>query len=657
MDRPRSLTSISLRNQQDDFVVQSVTGNVPPKRLRSVSLCEFNNKNITTKAFRRPSISAISFVNETGLKCKDNMAFVDDLELPAIREDAYSSSDNVKQDLVLQIGSATAAPNTSVNEDNPRPVADLKEEEENKQTGTVTWRLYWDYLKEGLPVPLVMFLAVALILAQVCLLAPNWWLARMAEMSHDQQQAPETQVIHACLVAVSIIVMAASSFFFYYLLLRAAENLHNKMTVSTIKAPVLFFDTNPAGRILNRFSKDVGCMDDSSRELKRIEAIKCSPVYSHITETANGLEIVHTSNMNKTFLDRLYSYQDENTQAFFMVLSCNRWLSLRLDLLSAVFITIVAVAGIVFTENPAFAGLALTYALQTLDVTQYGVRMASEVENLMTSVERVMTYTQIGSEPGYNTETRPPEPWPNEGSLAINDLSLVYFEGGPRILKDINLCVSSKEKVGVVGRTGAGKSSLVSALFRMPEPLGKVFIDGVDISSIDLQEARRSMAVITQDPVLFGGTLKRNMDPFSQYNDQDLWTALEEVQLKTLVEDLPGQLEFQLKESGANLSVGERQLVCLARALIQKNKIIIMDEATANVDFKTDRLIQDVIRDKFKDSTVLTIAHRLNTIMDYDKVLVLDGGRVVEFDKPQVLIGKGGLFAEMVKSQNQSVKH
>ena len=182
-------------------------------------------------------------------------------------------------------------------------------------------------------------------------------------------------------------------------------------------------------------------------------------------------------------------------------------------------------------------------------------------------------------------------------------------------------------------------------------------VDGVNIASIDLQEARRSMAVITQDPVLFGGTLRKNMDPFSQHTDHDLWIALEEVQLKSFVKDLPAQLDFKLKESGTNLSVGERQLLCLARALLQKRKIIVMDEATANVDFKTDRLIREVIRQKFKNSTVLTIAHRLNTIMDYDKVLVLDGGRVVEFDQPEMLIRTGGLFAEMVRSQNQGAKH
>ncbi|XP_068754030.1 ATP-binding cassette sub-family C member 4-like isoform X2 [Montipora capricornis] len=637
---------------------------------------EFHDKGMAKKSMNEPSVSFVAG--------EPNDASVDDF-YPTDSLALLNMSDELDPE--------------------ERAILDLREDEETKSIGTVTFRLYWNYFKEGLPVSAITLLAISQMFAQVCLLAPNWWLSRIAEMSHDQQMATNTHVIYGSLVVVALVVMTTSSFSFYYLLLKAAENLHSKMTVATIKAPVKFFDSTPAGRILNRFSKDIGCMDDvlpplflqaliyclfsvsaifvpaatnywlflallpiigtflyfaryylrSSRDLKRIEAIKCSPVYSHITETVNGLEIVHTSNMRKPFLERLKRYQDENTQAFFMAVSANRWLSVRLDLLASVFATIVAVAAILASENPALAGLALIYALQTMDSTQYGVGAASEVENFMTSVERVISYTKINSEPGYNVEDRPPESWSSEGSLTIEDLSLVYFEGGPRVLRDVNVRVSSKEKVGVVGRTGAGKSSLVSALFRMPDPLGKVLIDGVDIGSINLQEARRSMAVITQDPILFGGTLKRNIDPFSEYSDQDLWTALEEVQLKTLVEDLPGQLEFELKESGTNLSVGERQLVCLARALVQKSKIIIMDEATANVDFKTDRLIQEVIHDKFKDSTVLTIAHRLNTIMDYDKVLVLDGGRVVEFDKPEALIRKGGLFAEMI-SQTQKGK-
>ncbi|XP_066020153.1 ATP-binding cassette sub-family C member 4-like [Pocillopora verrucosa] len=585
-----------------------------------------------------------------------------------------------------------------------QPVVGIKEDEENLMSGTVTWRLYWKYFKEGLPLPMILVLAVSLIAAQVSLIVPNWWLAKIAEMSYEKQKVVDIHVIYAILVAVSIIIMTASSFLLYYILLKASETLHNKMTIATIKAPVFFFDTNPAGRILNRFSKDVGCMDyvlpplfleaikfslfslctvlvpaatnywlflallpiiaifgyyaryqlKSTRGMKRIEAVKCSPVYSHITDTLNGLEIIHTSNMDDAFIQKFYRYQDENTQAFIMVISCTRWLSIRLDLMSSLFITIVALTAILVVENPVLAGLALTYVLQSLDITQYSVRLASEVENLMTSVERVMSYAKIGSEPGYSIETRPPQSWPGKGSLKIKQLSLAYHEGGPCVLKNITFNTCEKEKIGVVGRTGAGKSSLVSALFRMPEPSGKVFIDDVDITSINLQEARRSMVVITQDPVLFAGTLRRNLDPFIEHTDAELWMVLEEVQLKALVEDLPGLLEFKLKESGANFSVGERQLICLARALVQKSKIIVMDEATANVDFKTDRLIQQVIRHKFKDSTVLTIAHRLNTIMDYDKVLVLDGGRVVEFDKPEVLMRNGGIFAEMVKSQTQS---
>ena len=180
-----------------------------------------------------------------------------------------------------------------------------------------------------------------------------------------------------------------------------------------------------------------------------------------------------------------------------------------------------------------------------------------------------------------------------------------------------------------------------------------MLIDGVDVGTLNLQTARRSMAVIAQDPVLFGGSLRRNLDPFSKHTDLELWTALEDVQLKAMVEKLPGQLDYQVKGAGSNFSVGERQLVCLARALVQKCKIIVMDEATANVDFKTDNLIQQVIRHKFKDSTVLTIAHRLNTIMDYDKVLILDGGRVMEFNKPEILMQSGGMFAELVKNTNE----
>ena len=266
----------------------------------------------------------------------------------------------------------------------------------------------------------------------------------------------------------------------------------------------------------------------------------------------------------------------------------------------------------------------------------------------MTSVERVMRYTQIEQEPGYENLHQPAEEWPQDGHIRLKGLGLVYYQGGPNILKDISFAIDPHEKIGVVGRTGAGKSSLVAALSRMPQPTGDVIIDDINIGEVNIQNARLAFAVITQNPVLFTGSLRMNLDPFEQYGDKELWDALEEVNLKAMVNKLPEKLNEQVRGCGANFSVGERQLLCLARALLKKNKIIVMDEATANVDYRTDQLIQETIRTKFKHCTVITIAHRLNTIIDYDRVLVLDNGRVVEFDKPDILLqNKEGQFSRL----------
>ena len=273
----------------------------------------------------------------------------------------------------------------------------------------------------------------------------------------------------------------------------------------------------------------------------------------------------------------------------------------------------------------------------------------------MTSVERVITYAHIEQEPRYQCHQQPSESWPEHGRVQVKNLDLVYYEGGPEILKDVSFAVDSYEKIGIVGRTGAGKSSLVSALFRMPQPTGNVIIDGVDIGDIDIQSSRRVMSVITQNPVLFTGSLRMNLDPFEEHEDKELWDSLEESGLKAMVKKLPKQLNEEIKECGANFSIGERQLLCLARALLKKNKIIVMDEATANVDYKTDQLIQETIRTKFKHCTVITIAHRLNTIMDYDRVLVLESGHVVEYDKPEHLLqNEGGYFSKLYHSYGQN---
>ena len=275
---------------------------------------------------------------------------------------------------------------------------------------------------------------------------------------------------------------------------------------------------------------------------------------------------------------------------------------------------------------------------------------------MMTSVERVITYTQLEEEPGYSITKKPPPDWPQEGSMKFENMSLRYYEGGPQVLKNLSFQVNPREKIGVAGRTGAGKSSIVSALFRMPNPQGQIYIDGEAIGELNLQSTRQVMSVITQNPTLFSGPLRSNLDPFWRYTDEEIWAVLDQVQMKSKVEDLPRKLSYELSESGTNFGVGERQLLCLARALLNKNKIIVMDEATANVDFNTDQRIQETIRSKFEDSTVITIAHRLNTIIDYDRVLVMDKGQLIEYDPPYELLSRGdGAFTELFQNQSAAL--
>ena len=256
----------------------------------------------------------------------------------------------------------------------------------------------------------------------------------------------------------------------------------------------------------------------------------------------------------------------------------------------------------------------------------------------MTSVERVFTYTKLECEHGYMIKRRPPENWPNKRNIIFKEVSLRYYPGGPQVLKNIKLNIKGVAKIGVAGRTGAGKSSFVAALMPMPESCGEVIIDGIPIKAINLQETRRCIFVLGQSPLLFSGSLRKNLDLTEQFTDANLWQVLQDVQLKESVKSLHGQLDHELLENGANISVGERQLICLARVLLQRNKIIALDETTANVDPEREKTILGVVREKLRDSTVITIAHRLNTIKDCDKILLLKHGTVAEFEKFDTLV-------------------
>lgn len=288
---------------------------------------------------------------------------------------------------------------------------------------------------------------------------------------------------------------------------------------------------------------------------------------------------------------------------------------------------------------------------------QWCMRQSAELENQMTSVERILEYTKIDEEPSLESspDSKPPPQWPEKGEISFVDLYLRYTPEDDPVLRSLNFKINSREKIGIVGRTGAGKSSLITAIFRLANLEGKIIIDDVDITKIGLHDLRSKVSIIPQEPVLFSGTMRKNLDPFGEYEDEVLWKALENVELKKVLGELASGLDSKVNEGGSNFSVGQRQLVCLARAIVRKNKILILDEATANIDPQTDALIQETIRKKFSECTVLTVAHRLNTIMDSDKVLVMDAGQMVEFDRPYVLLENRKYFYQMVQQTGNSM--
>uniref|UniRef100_A0A671RWW0 Multidrug resistance-associated protein 4 n=1 Tax=Sinocyclocheilus anshuiensis TaxID=1608454 RepID=A0A671RWW0_9TELE len=513
--------------------------------------------------------------------------------------------------------------------------------------------------------------------------------------------------IYAGLTGATVIFSFMRFLIMFNALVNSAETLHNRMFNSILRTPVRFFDINPIGRILNRFAKDIGHLDSllpwtfvdfiqvflqiigviavassvipwilipviplliaflflrryflrTSRDVKRIESTTRSPVFSHLSSSLQGLWTIRAFKAEERFQQTFDAHQDLHSEAWFLFLTTSRWFAVRLDGMCSVFVTITAFGCLLLKDSmkAGDVGLALSYAITLMGMFQWGVRQSAEVENLMTSVERVVEYTELESEAPWETQKRPPPDWPNRGLITFDRVNFSYSSDGPVVLKNISAMFRPREKVGIVGRTGAGKSSLISALFRLTEPEGKILVDGVLTSEIGLHDLRQKMSIIPQDPVLFTGTMRKNLDPFSQHSDHDLWNSLKEVQLKAAVEELPAKLETELAESGSNFSVGQRQLVCLARAILRKNRILIIDEATANVDPRTDELIQKTIRAKFKECTVLTIAHRLNTIIDSDRILVLDAGRIHEYDAPHVLLqNQNGIFYKMVQQTGKA---
>uniref|UniRef100_A0A7N9CTT4 Multidrug resistance-associated protein 4 n=1 Tax=Macaca fascicularis TaxID=9541 RepID=A0A7N9CTT4_MACFA len=587
--------------------------------------------------------------------------------------------------------------------------------DENRSEGKVGFQAYKNYFRAGAHWIVIIFLILLNTAAQVAYVLQDWWLSYWA----NQQSMLNVTVngggnitkkldlnwylgIYSGLTAATVLFGIARSLLVFYVLVNSSQTLHNKMFESILKAPVLFFDRNPIGRILNRFSKDIGHLDDllpltvldfiqtllqvvgvvsvavavipwiaiplvplgivfiflrryfleTSRDVKRLESTTRSPVFSHLSSSLQGLWTIRAYKAEERCQELFDAHQDLHSEAWFLFLTTSRWFAVRLDAICAMFVIVVAFGSLILakTLDAGQVGLALSYALTLMGMFQWCVRQSAEVENMMISVERVIEYTDLEKEAPWECQKRPPPTWPHEGVIIFDNVNFMYSLDGPLVLKHLTALIKSREKVGIVGRTGAGKSSLISALFRLSEPEGKIWIDKILTTEIGLHDLRKKMSIIPQEPVLFTGTMRKNLDPFNEHTDEELWNALQEVQLKETIEDLPGKMDTELAESGSNFSVGQRQLVCLARAILRKNQILIIDEATANVDPRTDELIQKKIREKFAHCTVLTIAHRLNTIIDSDRIMVLDSGRLKEYDEPYVLLqNKESLFYKMVQ--------
>ncbi|XP_053167888.1 ATP-binding cassette sub-family C member 4 isoform X2 [Hemicordylus capensis] len=582
--------------------------------------------------------------------------------------------------------------------------------EESRSEGKINFHIYMKYFAAGANYCLIFIIVLLNILAQVSYVLQDWWLSYWANQQEKLNVTNETKTldldlylgIYAGLTVTTVVFSILRSLLVFQVLVNAAQTLHNKMFQSILSAPVLFFDRNPIGRILNRFSKDIGHLDDllpltfldftqtflqifcvvgvavavipwiliplvpllilfvflrryflaTSRDIKRLESTTRSPVFSHLSSSLQGLWTIRAFKEEKRFQELFDAHQDLHSESWFLFLTTSRWFAVRLDAICAIFVVVVAFGSLLLAQtlDAGQVGLALSYAITLMGMFQWGVRQSAEVENLMISVERVIEYTELEREAPWESNKRPPPEWPSEGVIAFENVNFTYSLDGPLVLKHFSALIKSKEKVGIVGRTGAGKSSLIAALFRLAEPHGRIWIDKYLTSELGLHELRKKISIIPQEPVLFTGTMRKNLDPFSEYSDEELWNSLEEVQLKEAIEELPDKLDTQLAESGSNFSVGQRQLVCLARAILKKNKILIIDEATANVDPRTDELIQKTIREKFAQCTVLTIAHRLNTIIDSDKIMLLDSGRLKEYDEPYILLQEEeSLFYKMVQ--------
>lgn len=575
--------------------------------------------------------------------------------------------------------------------------------EEKAQQGHVKWSVYKKYI-QACNVNSVIITVAIVIISSLDSVSTKFWLKHWSERNRDAGENVDVLFYLGTYLGIGItfalLGVARKAVVKIYCGLNASKKLHEEMLQAVTRAPMQFFETTPTGRIINRFSSDVVELDEdlpsnflemiwvitdilisvtvivygapmvlgilvplvgvyayyqryyasASRALKRLLVISRSPIYSHFQETLTGSSTIRAFDQVSRFEHINQVNLDYNLRAIFLFRGVNRWLSMRqqtigslLTFATAIFVTHGAITR---TISPGLIGVVMGYSAVLSEDISYFIKIMVSLETSVIAVERILEYCNLKSEaPDVIPENKPDDEWPSEGVVKFSNYSTRYRENLDLILKDISISIKSHEKIGVVGRTGAGKSSLIMALFRIIEPTeGKIVIDGVNISTIGLADLRTRLSIIPQDSQIFEGTVRQNLDPLERHSDDELWNALRLAHLADFVSLQEGKLDAPLAEGGSNISAGQKQLICLARALLHDSAILVLDEATASVDVSTDKLIQETVRTAFKHKTIITIAHRLNTIIDSDRILVLEKGQIAEFDTPAKLLADPNSF-------------
>ncbi|KAF3811135.1 Multidrug resistance protein fer6 [Colletotrichum gloeosporioides] len=606
------------------------------------------------------------------------------------------------------------APPTNLTE---APAADKKKnkkgaalmQQEERAVSSVPWKVYTDYIRASGSILNAPFLIFLLLLSQGANLMTSLWLSYWTSKKYPLSDAQYIGV-YAGLGAVQALLMFIFSLLLSILGTNSSRVMLRQAVTRVLRAPMSFFDTTPLGRITNRFSRDVDVMDNnltdamrmyfftlamiisvfaliiaffhyfaialgplfvffilaasyyraSAREVKRFESVLRSTVFAKFGEGLSGVASIRAYGLKSHFIADLRKSIDEMNAAYYLTFSNQRWLSTRLDLIGNLLVFTVGILVVTsrFSVPPSIGGLVLSYILGIVQMIQFTVRQLAEVENGMNAVERIQYYgTQLEEEaPLHTIEVRPS--WPEKGEIIFDNVEMRYRANLPLVLSGLSIHVRGGERIGIVGRTGAGKSSIMSTLFRLVELSGgHITIDGVDISTIGLHDLRSRLAIIPQDPTLFRGTVRSNLDPFSEHTDLELWSALRQADLVPAGANLgdarskdPSRIHLDsvVEEDGLNFSLGQRQLMALARALVRGSRIIVCDEATSSVDMETDDKIQNTIATSFRGRTLLCIAHRLRTIIGYDRICVMDAGRIAELDTPLALWQReGGIFRGM----------